>query len=551
MSKLKFDFADMHDRLVFLVQIDGMAYDRFDEMLWSGELPNLKSLLDNLPGSAGRVISTYPSATAPSLPEMFTGRWCRNFFRHPRKINAFDRVQKRALKYEFIPEAWAGELIDLFDIIRQRGDEVLSFFSGQFNAAAITYHDSIVFGLDALGKFSGREIANYDRKVMDKLLEFLDGGDLRPRLTFIGINGVDLAGHFQGPDSDTYTSCLAEADSLVGLLIEMLKRKKDEKGKPLFDKSIFVVFGDHGIVPSESFIDIATILKVEGFKVSDLGSIGHIVTEKINPFWMMDREILSAPGGSNITELYIRRKRRGRFLEWDEFCSYDELCDYSVQNRFQETRVNIPALLAEKEGIGEVLTGVYENVVQVTTPDCGSATIFRRPAAGNDTFAYRADSSFDVDPFGYLDNEKAVDLVCTDTDISAENWVEERFDHHFYSIKDWVMATLGAKYPAAVPLIPKAFSKHHTTSDIIVNAKAPYNFSKYFKGDHGILEKGSVTTGMLIAGPGIRPQTSLDGLMLIDMLPTLLKLLNIRAPAGFERFLDGEVFRELIDAPQD
>jgi len=163
MYELEFNFSDMRDSLVFLIQVDGLSYKRFQEMLTGGELPNISTFLNSLPASSGRVISTYPSATAPSLSEFLTGRWCRNFFRYPRKINAFDRLQKRALKYEFIPEAWSGELMDLFDIFRQHGDRILSFFSGQFNAAAATYHDSLSFSMDALGKLTGREITNYDR----------------------------------------------------------------------------------------------------------------------------------------------------------------------------------------------------------------------------------------------------------------------------------------------------------------------------------------------------------------------------------------------------
>jgi len=383
---------------------------------------------------------------------------------------------------------------------------------------------------------------------MEKLFEFFNKTGPYPRLTFLGINGVDLAGHFQGPSSELYSSCLIETDKIIGELTEFLKGRKDNNGKPLFDKSLFVIFGDHGMVDSENFIDIAALLKAEGMKVSDLGSIAHLVTEKINPFWMVDREILSVPGGSNITELYVRKKQRGRFLEWDEFCSYRELREYPIQSWFQDSKIDLLTYLSGIEGIGEIIAGIQENVVHVITPNRGSATIFRRPGMGNDTFVYRIDDpNARVDPFGYLQSEAAIDLVCTDPDMSISNWVEERFDHYFYSIRDWVRATLDTGYPAAVPLIPKALAKHHTASDIIVNAKSPYNFSKYFKGDHGILENESVSTAMLIAGEGVCAGASLEGMMLIDTLPTLLKILNIRPPASFERFLDGKIYNDLAE----
>jgi len=549
MHELNFDFSRMKDRLVFLIHIDGLAYKVFQELMEEERLPNLSGLAKRLPSTYGRVITTFPSATAPSLPEMLTGRWSRNFFRHPRKINAFDRVQKKAFKYEFIPEAWSGELIDLFDIIRQSGHRILSFFSGQFNAATATYHDSISYGVDALSMFGGKELSGYDRKVMDRLLEMLKSHGQNLRLVFLGITGVDLAGHSRGPNSDAYKTQLVETDRLLGDLVEYLQNTRDENGKRMFDRSLFLVFGDHGMVSSSRFIDLPAMFKAEGFKVSDLGTLGHLVSEKLNPFWMFDREILSVPGGSNISELYVRRKFRGRVLDWDEFCSYGELRNYPIESRFQEPReVDLIQLLLQQEGISEVLAALYDNAVRVHTRDRGSATIYRRPGLGNDTFAYQVHESPDgVDPFGYLRDPEAVDMVCTDRSMTVDNWVEDKFDHHFYPLRKWVNATLNTDYPAAVPLIPKAFTKQNTTSDIIVNAEPPYNFSKYFQGDHGTLAKESVTSGMLVAGPGVRPGADISDFMLVDVLPTLLKLLGISMPPTFEKFLDGIAHRGLVE----
>ena len=39
--KMNFDFSQMADRLLFLIQIDGLVHDRFAGMLKSGELPNI------------------------------------------------------------------------------------------------------------------------------------------------------------------------------------------------------------------------------------------------------------------------------------------------------------------------------------------------------------------------------------------------------------------------------------------------------------------------------------------------------------------------------
>ncbi len=110
-------------------------------------------------------------------------------------------------------------------------------------------------------------------------------------------------------------------------------------GKNLYDKSVFFVFGDHGMMDSSNYIDLIALFKSEGLKTSDLGSIGHIVAEKLNPFWMQDRDILSVPGGSNITELYVRKKYKEKIFDWGAFADYELLRNYPIQSWFQDKKL--------------------------------------------------------------------------------------------------------------------------------------------------------------------------------------------------------------------
>ncbi len=100
-------------------------------------------------------------------------------------------------------------------------------------------------------------------------------------------------------------------------------------------------------------------------------------------------------------------------------------------------------------------------------------------------------------------------------------------------MRDWLRATFDSQYPGAPALIPKAFVLHHTTSDIIVNASASYNFSKFFKGDHGVLEKESMTTTLLASGEGIKSNADFSDFLWVDFLPTVLRLMRIEAPPAF------------------
>lgn len=540
----KFNFSEMPDRLLFLIQIDGLVHDIFLSLLEGGELPNIALLMKDRPYSLGRVVTTYPSATAPSLPELFTGKWSDSFFKRPRKINAFDRLQLKALKYEFLPDAWDGEHTDLFDIFESRGEKILSLFSGEFSAATITYHDSLFFGLDVLGKMSGREILSYDKKVMDKLLE-LASHPPYPRVVFLGFSSTDLSGHFHGPSSALYKSSLLEIDSCIGNLLTFLKSKNDN-GKTLYDKSVFLVFGDHGMMDSSKFIDLITLFKSEGLKTSDLGSIGHIVAEKLNPFWTQDRDVLSVPGGSNITELYVRKKYKEKLFDWETFADYDLLRNYPVQTWFQDKKVDLIAILLGMEGVGEVIAPLSPNVTAVHTPNRGNAYIYRRTSPHGNLIAYQPVND-GVDPFGYLSHPAALDMVCLTREMTPENFTQSKFDDQFWPTRDWVRVTFDSKYPGAPAFIPKAFFLHQTTSDIIVNASAPYNFSKFFKGDHGVLEKDSITTTFLASGDGIKPEADFSDFLWVDFLPTVLRLMRVEASPAFLDSLDGKVYSKLVE----
>lgn len=541
-----FDYSACKDRIVFLVMIDGMASARFEDALNSGRLLTIKSLMDDRPSASCEAIGTFPSATAPMLPELFSGRFCDRFWSGPKKINAFDRLQKKALKYEFIPNAWDTDIVDIFDILQANGELVLSLFPGEFHAATATYHDTLRFGLDALGRFSRLEIMNYDKVIIEKAMEIIESEDREPRLVFLALQSVDLTGHFSGPDSKEYTDCLVELDKQLGRFLEFLKKKKDGNGRSYYDKATFFVFGDHGMVQSSEYIDLSAALRKEGIKAADLGSLTQMVEEKINPFWPGALEAFSVPGGSNISEVYIRKKTGDRPWEWEEFPAYENLRSYPVTQWFTERKVDIIGAILANEGVDQVLVPRAENVVDVHSPRHGPATIYRRKGGFNEsaTFAYQASNK--TDPFGYLDDPICVDLVCSDISLSRHNYTAPEFDGHFYDRDAWARATGKSAYPGAPVLVPKSFVRHHTTSDIIVNARDGYNFSSYFKGDHGSLSRSAINTSLICAGEGISENASPENVMLIDMLPIILDILGVKSPQSFIDSLDAKLIKNLL-----
>src|SRR6185369_11242117 len=115
--------------------IDGLQARTFETLLEEGKLPNVARLLDRYPHARGRSLSSFPSSTAPSVPEFLTGRYADRTPAMPRSIHAFDRVSERARRYSLEPGAWEDGTPTLFTLLQARGESSVSLFEGHFDGS--------------------------------------------------------------------------------------------------------------------------------------------------------------------------------------------------------------------------------------------------------------------------------------------------------------------------------------------------------------------------------------------------------------------------------
>ena len=78
-------------------------------------------------------------------------------------------------------------------------------------------------------------------------------------------------------------------------------------------------------------------------------------------------------------------------------------------------------------------------------------------------------------------------------------------------------STLDSRFPAAVPLVPKAFHPERFTGDLMVTALPGWSFLRRQKGDHGNLERDAMLTPLILNGPGIEAATAPPLVRLVDL----------------------------------
>lgn len=498
--------------MVWMLFIDGVRDDIFEEMLAAGELPHLRALLTDRPSVRGRVVGTFPSATAPAIPEILTGSWSNHLGGAPEKIHAFDRLDRRLERYELEPEAWDGPLHTLFDWVGMAGGSTLSIFEGTFYGADETVHADVYYLLDIVENKETRvDLLDYDRRTMRDLERRLQRAERPPNLVFLRFSAVDLRGHFFGPSSELYREALRATDARVGELMVLLRAARLPDGSSVADRAHFVIFGDHGMADAERTLDLDAKLRALGFDPMPTSDVGSMVASVVNPGGVDNHDALALPGGSNLAEIYLRAREGERMAPWTKRPVDGQLRAWPMPKGDVDL---VGAFLAD-EGVDQVMFSEGPNRFRVMTARSGANILRRYRPDGSWELAYQPDVRGE-DPFGYC------------AGALAEMCCEVVSDGCFYSAEAWQTATWGETTPFAPVFVAKAFSGELSErADLIVTSKAGVGFMAQMKGNHGNLQPECTHTLMAFAGPEIDASADLTGARLIDLYPTVLGLLGM------------------------
>lgn len=512
-------------RRLLLLMIDGLAVEPFETLLDAGELPAIGSLLERRPSVSLQAISSFPSATSPSVPEFISGRYAEiDSLPAPGAVHAFDREQRRVVRYVTQPDAWQWPLPTLFEATREL--PAITVFEGRWDGPTAILTQLNLAWQAAFEAIGAEALSGGDRGPVEAYLRAVRGSR-PPVLSLVVLNEYDMAAHFNGPRSPQARTALVNTDRLVGEIVSTLGNTPGSAGGSMLDETTVVLFGDHGHVESGRHVDLVAFFRQRGLEAVDVSTLPHVMfRERLGTLWTEWPDAILVSGGSNVTQIYLRQATG----VWgtQESRSMVE----TLREPVRPEPATLAGAIAAVEGVGQVLWTDPEGTVQVLAAIGSAARILVRERAGEKVFAYVVADDADADPFGYLNDAATAALVCRAGGVG---------EACFFTRTEWFDRSFDTRYPGAVALIPKAFQPQRFTGDLIVTLLPGYSFLRNQKGDHGNLERDAILTPFILNGPGLVPGAETHRPRLVDIYPSAAVLLGADPDDPAFTGLDGRV----------
>ncbi len=520
---------DNGNRLLLLM-IDGLSVPAYEAALAEGRMPNLQKLMRDRPTAAMEAISTFPSATSPSVQELLSGRYAEiDSLVAPGAVHAFDRQGRRIIRYVTEPDFWQWPLPTLFDALK--GRPVVTVFEGRWDGPTTILTQYNIAGQAILEAIGASAFATGDFGPVQSFLDVVRGPN-PPVLAFVVLNAFDMAGHFHGPDSSEAREALAHCDDLLGEIIATLSARHGNTGGSLLDETSIMIFGDHGMLKSGQFVDLPKFFTTLNINAVDASTLPHVMfRERLGVLWTEWPDTILVAGGSNVTQIYLRRPS-GSWSEQDP--------PSQSESKTKFVTPSITALVAKISGLEGVRHVLWRDAIgSIHIADSASdARVFEKTDAGQKRFAYVVTGAAARDPLGYLADESTASLVCQDVDVG---------EHCFHESHIWSDRTAASQYPGAVPLLPKAFKPANFAGDLMVTARPGYSFLRGQQGDHGNLARDSMMTPLILNGPRIQAREERHAPRLVDIYPTASVLLGAAAHDPAFATLDGRVLDSVME----
>jgi len=521
------------DRRILLLMIDGLSVPAYEKALADGRLPNLQRLMASRPTSAMSAVSTFPSATSPSVQEMLSGRYAElDYLASPGAVHAFDRKDRRIIRYVTEPDSWQWPLPTVFDAVK--GQPAVTVFEGRWDGPTAILTQYNMASQAILAALGASALSTGDAGPVDIYLDIVRS-EQPPVVSLVVLNEFDMEAHFYGPLSAEAQRALGDCDALLGKILQSMEHIKTHAGRNLLEQTTILFFGDHGMIRSGRFVNLPKFLADQHIKAMDVSTIPHVIfRERLGRLWTQWPDAILVAGGSNVTQVYLRRTSGG----WTD--------NEPVTEGEAKRGARIPAVgtlieaLRQLEGIDQVMHSDTDGSIHIYNGS-SEATVVERSVQGERRFAYLVDPGAVADPLGYLEDEIAADLVCRNPTPG---------DGCFHDALSWIDRTYHSRYPAAVPLVPKAFSPARFAGDLIVTARTGYSFLRNQQGDHGNLDRDAMLTPLVLNGPGVHECEESHVPRLVDMYPTVSVLLGARPDDPALRTLDGRVL-DCVREPMD
>lgn len=270
-------------QFLYIISADGLNTLDFDTIK---ELPNFKFLLEH--GAYSKeMVGVYPSLTYPTHASVVTGA---NPGKHG--IIANTKHQPEAEVRDWYWYSRDIKVKTLFDAANEAGlrtgamlwpvtadadidyllPEIWSTKPGKSTSKLVFSTGSPLYILDIYLRY-GKMLRGQEQPYLDDFVAASTAHMIRsrkPNLLLVHFTDLDHSRHVGGFLSEDTKRALQEIDRRIGELIQATK----DVG--IFEKTTFVVFGDHGFLDTAYKINLNTVFKDAGLlKTDDDGKITH------------------------------------------------------------------------------------------------------------------------------------------------------------------------------------------------------------------------------------------------------------------------------------
>jgi len=262
--------------LVVLYLVDGARPDVMQELLASGDLPNIRREIVES-GTSRTASSCFPSTTGPAYLPFLMGcfpgtsnipgiRWLDKAEFHAKRWG-----KDRFRSYNGIEAPWfnddlPGERPTIFERFERPFNVYSMLTRGLPRGHNLTGRTKLMWYLYA--HFTDRWHP-VDRAGHHHLMRSLDGS---PDFVFAVFPGVDSYSHLLHPRHEETLAAYRYVDFSVGQLVARLKRL----GR--WDDTLVIITSDHGLTATGQHLDLATFLEERGLK-----TLSYPIIWKANP----------------------------------------------------------------------------------------------------------------------------------------------------------------------------------------------------------------------------------------------------------------------------
>jgi hypothetical protein len=500
------------DQLVILIIMDGIRADVLYDSIQTHRMPFLEKYIFNRAAVIENCFTCFPTNTVPGHLGILTGCYANQH--HVPAMKFWNLLQMKYRDYSGL---------GIFDLLDDEYNPNVKMIYEFFN-------NSYAFTLSNFAKGSNFTYLNKSRMVFFYLMQKVLGykvillHSLKTFLHYIKQNAKgglfvlwlpisDEIGHEKGPTSPELLHHLEEIDqTLFKALFEGQKRWDGLINKGLMDSTYFIITADHGGFP----------IQMESELLQDLKSIPLKIKNKQASLKILNNCDILLAYTDGVANIYVRNPDT---KDWTGRTEYHQLINYPTSNG----PINLIEYLLKTPSVSHVFVKEPDSSANsyLVFSQEGRSRIQRKIEDRSILTAYKILST--PDPFDYESNPK----------------INELLDGAFHPLEEWQTGLMETNYPTMLDQIPRVFDCTNA-GDLIIMVKEGYSFTnKSKKGTHDTGTYICSRVPLILAGPSIKHLFSNFPAKTVDIVPTLLHLLNL--DADFQQF-DGRVLLEIIEA---